>query len=178
MDDQEHIDDPDAFAMENVVETVLSRHTANRKRRSDEIGIKFETVAEGGRVKDWVFDVPFSFVPALDIQLTVRKNRWTRRDESVWTRGDPPVLAFKVGDILYQPIERQKPSAEPLPWSEQIMSLKASVQVVAQAGDEGPLTVDYVLYTEGVIAERNRVTMTQQELVELLEAGRLPVPAC
>ncbi len=152
-------------------------NTASRGRRTTEIGIVFATKAKGECAERWVFGVPVVFLAALDIRLTSRVNRYTRKPEQVWTRGEPPLFSFAAGDVFYEPGH-----ARELVWSEAVAVMSRHVQILEATTDargperntDGQVRFRVDFYAKGRKTGESVHTLTQSQFAEFLRTGELP----
>lgn len=118
-----------------------------KRNRTEELGIEFEN----GIAKDWAFDVPEAFRPALDITYMQRADkeanaalkaelgRPLEEDEKAWrmawTRGNPPAYSFEEGDTFYDPA-----GVRGMEWGDALKLLRRTVQVIQATPDLGTLS--------------------------------------
>lgn len=117
----------------------------------------------------WHFGLPKAFLAALDIKWENLPNgRGT-----VLTEGIPRAYDFHTGDTLYSPpIKRGV-------WGEEVLKLKQGIQVIAATPDtivnrrktSGTVEADLWDFVSGQIENKRRITLPQEQFVELLRAG-------
>jgi hypothetical protein len=160
--------------------------SAKRRKRTTNLGITFES----GMADGWAYGVPLLFRESLDIfQLRYVDKELTKtlrlakgkRDEfgqlrtvfvRLWTRGVPPALTFREGDIFYNP-----PNVRNMRWSAALRELTHSIQIIAAQPDAddgtggGWVEFEERRYRDGQIESHGVRRVAQCEFETILRLG-------
>lgn len=143
--------------------------------------MKDETIQAdaNGDVIGWVFGVPSVFLRAAmgfkETKGEVSGNRQAR----LWTRKQPILRTFKLGDVFYEP-----PAARHLVWKDALKILRHAVQIVSATPDHagarrgsierGQIEFTVTDYAHGKAQRSTKHRTTQEQFEEFLRAGRTP----
>lgn len=171
----------DAAEEEEIVST-------KRRKRTTDLGVTFES----GMADGWAYGVPALFRESLDIfnlryvdkeptkALRLAKGK---KDEfgqlrtifiRRWTRGIPPALTFREGDIFYSP-----PHVRSMQWSDALRELTHAIQITAAQPDAddgtggGWVEFEVTRYEGGKVVSRSVERTSQAEFETVLKTGRV-----
>ena len=132
-----------------------------------------------GEAIGWVFGVPSVFLRSA-MGFKEAKGEADRSSRArVWTRKQPVLRTFKLGDLFYEP-----PGVRHLIWKDAIRMLRRSAQVVSATPDHVgakrglvvPGQVEFTVtdYVHGSARRSTKHRTTQEQFEEFLRMGRLP----
>lgn len=157
----------------------------SRRNRTEHHGIDFVN----GTAQGWHFGVPEAFKVPLDIRSRIYVDREASNRlrheagktaaeapnltvyKTLWTRGIPPALSFKEGDVFYYPHK-----VRALVWEKALQKLKASVIVKEAQPDDDSGKGGWVEYEASEFRDGEKIStvrgrITQKQFETLLRTG-------